>query len=114
MADEVIQATAPEASPVTNTIVKSKATVVADQPTITTQVNDQVKSTFVPGMVRIINLTRSERDIILRGSSKHLHLLPYQRTWNAHISEPFPKKYLTDAIRGMKTRGEIDIMEVTE
>lgn len=72
------------------------------------------QSSFVPGYVRIINLTRSERDILLRGSVKHFNLLPFSKTWDAHISEPFLKKHLTDAIKAMKTRGEIDIMEVME
>jgi hypothetical protein len=69
---------------------------------------------FIPGYVKIINLTPSERTILLRQSIKEFHLAPFSRKWTAHISEPFPKKYLTDAIKAMKSRGEIDIMEVTE
>jgi hypothetical protein len=71
-----------------------------------------VEPSFIPGYVRLVNLTSSERDIPLRGG-KGPHLLPFSRAWEAHISEPILKKDLTDAIRKMKALGQIDIVEVT-
>jgi hypothetical protein len=68
--------------------------------------------TFIPGQVRVVNLTPSEMDVILRGGTS-FHLLPFSRDWEAHVSPPFFKKLLTDALRGMQGRGLIEIREVT-
>lgn len=71
-----------------------------------------VETSFIPGYVRLVNLTSSERDIPLRGGDGP-HLLPFSRNWEAHISQPILKKDLTDAVKRMKALGQIDIVEVT-
>jgi hypothetical protein len=68
---------------------------------------------FVQGYVRLVNRTPSERDITLR-NGKGPHLLPFSRTSTGHISEPILKAELTQAVRDMAVRKEINIVEVTE
>jgi len=74
---------------------------------------DVAAPTVIPGFVRIVNLTPSELDPPLRGGHS-VHLLPFSRQGNSHISEPIPKKYITDHLKSLKNSGLIDIREVTE
>jgi hypothetical protein len=69
---------------------------------------------YIPGHVRLVNLTSSEINITLRGSIPGPHLLPFSKKWDAHISKPIPRKYLTPQIEFLRSTGEIDIVEVTE
>jgi hypothetical protein len=69
---------------------------------------------YVPGCVRLVNLTSTEINIILRGSVQGPHLLPFSKKWDAHISAPIPKKYTkTPAIENLQATGQIAIVEVT-
>lgn len=47
----------------------------------------------MPGMVRIVNLSSSERDILLLDGTT-VHLAPFRRGGAAHISRPFLRKIL--------------------
>lgn len=68
---------------------------------------------FIPGRVRIINLTRGEIDAVFTGGHSQ-HLAPFSRKWDAHISEPVFRKELTPALRKMAQNGIIEIQEVTQ
>jgi hypothetical protein len=64
------------------------------------------------GLVRIVNLEASYKDITLLDGS-NIRLAPYSRGGGPNVSEPVLKKLLPPALKSMVTRRWIKIEEVS-
>lgn len=64
----------------------------------------------VPGTVRIVNMEPSPKDILLH-NGVNVRLAPFSRVGAAHISPPIPKRQIPEAVKKMKTRGWVKLIE---